>query len=125
MSAILCEGIDGSMAMLKIFKRYFKLKGEIAEIEEQVRTFGFKSVEECAVFVTVANSPAPCTRKDIEAKSNVGKSSTAMLSRLVSQHLVKSTEDPTDSRNRVLSRLLFSLTPNGVELYEQLKQQLQ
>lgn len=125
MSAILCEGIDGSMAMLKIFKRYFKLKGEIAEIEEQVRTFGFKSVEECAVFITVANSSVPCTRKDIEAKSNVGKSSTAMLSRLVSQHLVKSTEDPTDSRNRVLSRLLFSLTPNGVELYEQLKQQLQ
>ena len=125
MSAILCEGIDEDMAMLKILKRYFRLKAEITEIEQQLREFGFKSAEECVIFLTLAEATKPYTRKEIEEKSTVGNASASILTRLCNQHLVRSTEDSTDSKNRILRRLLFTITPNGLELYQQLKQQLQ
>jgi len=125
MSAILCEGIDEDMAF-RILNRYFKLKTEMNEILNLVKTYGFKGVEECVVFVTVSSSNTPLNKKDIIKISNIsdGTVSTTLL-RLAAQKLIRSTTDPTDTSDKALKRLLYSPTPNGVELYEQLKQQLQ
>jgi len=125
MTPTLNEGVGLDMAMLKVFKRYFKLKNEMNEIEETVKQYGFKSVEACIVFMTIAESPKPCLRKEIEAKSTVGGSSATILLRLIEEKLIRSVEDPSDSRSKTLKRLLYSATPNGLELYEKLKSQLQ
>lgn len=126
MSAILCEGIDEDMAMLKIFKRYFKLKGEMKEIEEQIKTLGFRSVEECIVLTVLVENNAPITRATIHDKSQIANGTiNSVLANLSGNRLVKQEVDKTDTTHNTLKRQIYTPTQAGIDLIEKLKQQLQ
>ena len=126
MSAILCEGAVVNMATFKIFKQYIRLKNEIAELEEEVKKFGFNSIEECATFIAIASSKKAVSKKDISNNIPFSNNSIAnFVLRLEDKALIISEVDPTDSRGKTLRRLLYSPTPRGIYLYDELKQQLQ
>lgn len=126
MSAILCEGIDEDMAMLKIFKRYYKLKAEMNEIDNTVKQLGFKSIEECIVLVSLVESETPLTRAQIHDKTNLANSTiNTVTTYLDGRKLVKQSDDKADTTKRVLHRQIYTPTQAGIDLIEKLKQQLQ
>ena len=57
--------LKGDGDMLKLFERYFKIKEELSVIEARVKHLGFKSVEECAVLFSIAETPKGVTTKEI------------------------------------------------------------
>ncbi len=126
MPSTLNEGIDKSMAMLKIFKKYYKLKAEMNEIENTVKEFGFKSIEECIVLVTLVENEMPLTRAQLHDKTCLANSTiNTVTTYLDGRKLVKQSDDKTDTSKRVLHRQIYAPTQAGIDLIEKLKQQLQ
>lgn len=114
------------MATLKIFKRYFKLKNEITDIEKQVKTLGFKNVEECfTLFILVENQKAMLKTELVQKTEIHDATLSRILIRLDSIKLVKQSNDKTDTSDRPLKRQIYTPTQAGIDLIEQLKQQLQ
>lgn len=126
MTLTLNEGVGMDMAMLKVFKRYFKLKNEMNEIEETVKQYGFKSVEECLVLVVVSESLEPLTRAKIQEKTTLANSTiSAVTTNLDSKKLLKQADDKTDTSRNVLRRQIYTPTAKGIDLVAKLKSQLQ
>lgn len=125
MTSTLNEGVGLDMAMLKVFKRYFKLKNEMNEIEETVKQYGFKSVEECLVLVVIVESEQT-TSVQIQSNTALEQSTISTIARrLATSKLIQKKDDETDSKHRVLRRQIYTPTAKGIDLVTKLKSQLQ
>lgn len=125
MMPTLNEGVGMDMAMLKVFKRYFKLKNEMNEIEETVKQYGFKSVEECLVLVVIVESEQT-TSVQIQSNTSLEQSTISTIARrLAISKLIQKKDDETDSKHRVLRRQIYTPTAKGIDLVAKLKSQLQ
>lgn len=125
MTPTLNEGVGKDMAMLKVFKRYFKLKNEMNEIEETVKQYGFKSVEECLVLVVIVESEQT-TSVQIQSNTSLEQSTISTIARrLATSKLIQKKDDETDSKHRVLRRQIYTPTAKGIDLVAKLKSQLQ
>jgi len=125
MTPTLNEGVGLDMAMLKVFKRYFKLKNEMNEIEETVKQYGFKSVEECLVLVVIVESEQT-TSVQIQSNTSLEQSTVSTIARrLATSKLIQKKDDETDSKHRVLRRQIYTPTAKGIDLVAKLKSQLQ
>lgn len=125
MTPTLNEGVGLDMTMLKVFKRYFKLKNEMNEIEETVKQYGFKSVEECLVLVVIVESEQT-TSVQIQSNTSLEQSTISTIARrLAISKLIQKKDDETDSKHRVLRRQIYTPTAKGIDLVAKLKSQLQ
>lgn len=125
MTPTLNEGVGLDMAMLKVFKRYFKLKNEMNEIEEMIKQYGFKSVEECLVLVVIVESEQT-TSVQIQINTSLEQSTISTIARrLATSKLIQKKDDETDSKHRVLRRQIYTPTTKGIDLVAKLKSQLQ
>lgn len=126
MTPTLNEGVGLDMAMLKIFKRYFKLKSEMNEIETTVKNFGFKNIEECLLLLTLTENKHPMLREELAKQINIhGAVASRHLINLDSAKLIKQSDDPTDTTHNTLRRQIYTPTAKGIDLVAKLKSQLQ